>query len=76
MSRGNPAPKLDARSLFQEIEDFIESDSDDAMFATGKRKRAVQKWSTARWIQVNTIAPYGNARTRLRKCCKSNEKNR
>ena len=76
MSRGNPATKLDARSLFHEIEDFIESDSDDALFATGNRKRAVQKWSTPRWIQANTIAHYGSARTRLRKCYKSNEKNR
>ena len=63
-------------TLIEEVVHFIESNSDDTLFGTGKRTWTGQKWSIAKWIQVNTIAPYGSARTRLRKCYKSNDKNR
>jgi hypothetical protein len=51
---------------------FIESNSDDTLFSIGKRHWAGQKWSLAKWIQVNTVAPYGGARAKLRKWKKSN----
>lgn len=46
---------------------FIESNSEDTLFGIGKRQWAGPKWPLAKWIQVNTIAPYGSARTKLRK---------
>lgn len=51
---------------------FIESNSEDTLFGIGKRQWAGQKWPLAKWIQVNTIAPYGSARAKLRKWKKSN----
>lgn len=51
---------------------FIESSSEDRIFSIGKRHWAGQKWSLAKWIQVNTIAPYESARAKLRKWKKSN----
>lgn len=51
---------------------FIESNSEDTLFGIGKRHWAGQKWSLAKWIQVNTVAPYGSARAKLRKWKKSN----
>jgi hypothetical protein len=58
--------------LFGEIRLFIESNSEDTLFGIGKRHWAGQKWPLAKWIQVNTVAPYGSARTKLRKWKKSN----
>jgi len=51
---------------------FIESNSEDTLFGIGKRHWAGQKWSLAKWIQVNTVAPYGSASAKLRKWKKSN----
>jgi len=53
--------------LVGEIQLFIESSSEDMLFAIGKRHWAGQKWPLAKWIQVNTIAPYGRATAKLRK---------
>jgi hypothetical protein len=58
--------------LVDEIRLFIESNSEEVLFEIGKRRWAGQKWSIAKWIQVNTVAPYGSARTKLRKWKKSN----
>ena len=62
--------KFDA--LVAQIRLFIESNSEDTLFGVGKRHWAGQKWPLAKWIQVNTVAPYGSARTKLRKWKKSN----
>lgn len=58
--------------LVGKIRVLIESNSEDALFCLGKRHWAGQKWPLAKWIQVNTVAPYGSARTKLRKWKKSN----
>jgi hypothetical protein len=58
--------------LVDKIRIFIESNSEDMLFGIGKRHWAGQKWPLAKWIQVNTIAPYGSARAKLRKWKKSN----
>jgi hypothetical protein len=62
--------KFDA--MFLRIRLFIESNGEDELFIVGKRRWAGQKWPLAKWIQVNTIAPYRSARTKLRKLKKSN----
>jgi hypothetical protein len=58
--------------LAEKIRLFIESKSEDTLFGIGKRRWAGQKWPIAKWIQVNTVAPYGSARTKLRRWKKSN----
>ncbi len=59
-------------ALEERIRTFIESSSEDALFGIGKRQWAGQKWPLAKWIQVNTVAPYGRACAKLRKWKKSN----
>lgn len=51
---------------------FIEAKSEASLFVVGQRRWAGQKWPLAKWIQVNTIAPYGNARAKLRKWKRAN----
>lgn len=58
--------------LVGDLRRFIESNSEDTLFGIGKRQWAGPKWPLAKWIQVNTIAPYGSARTKLRKWKMSN----
>lgn len=58
--------------LVSQVQLFIESTSEDTLFGIDKRHWTGQKWSMAKWIQVNTVAPYGSARTKLRKWKKSN----
>jgi hypothetical protein len=67
--RGQSLAQLQAQftTLVGEIRQFIESSSDDTLFGTGKRRWAGEKWPLAKWIQVNTVAPYGSARTKLRR---------
>jgi hypothetical protein len=60
--------------LKERIHLFIESKSEDTLFGIGKRRWAGQKWPLAKWIQVNTIAPYGSATAKLRKWTKSKNK--
>jgi len=53
--------------VVEEIRQFIETSSDHVLFAVGARRWAGAKWPVVKWIQVNTIAPYGSARAKLRK---------
>lgn len=59
-------------ALVGQIRLHIESNSEETLFGVGKRHWAGQKWPLAKWIQVNTVAPYESARTKLRKWKKSN----
>ncbi|NTU54331.1 MAG: ClbS/DfsB family four-helix bundle protein [Chlorobiaceae bacterium] len=59
-------------ALVGKIRLFIESNSEDTLFGIGKCHWAEEKWPLAKWIQVNTIAPYGSARARLCKWKQSN----
>lgn len=58
-------------ALADEIRGFIEASSEGLLFGVGERRWAGAKWPLAKWIQVNTVAPYGSARTKLRKWKKS-----
>ena len=49
------------------IERFIESVDDAELFEPGARAWAGERWPLVKWIQVNTIAPYGSARTKIRR---------
>lgn len=59
-------------TLMQRMRLFIESSSEEILFGIGKRQWAGPKWPLAKRIQVNTVAPYGSARTKLRKWKKAN----
>jgi hypothetical protein len=59
-------------ALLERLRLFIESKSEDTLFGLGQRHWAGQKWPLAKWIQVNTVAPYGSARAKLRRWKKSN----
>lgn len=53
--------------LAQQLRDFLENLSKEALFQPGQRQWTGPKWPVAKWFQVNTIAPYGAARTKLRR---------
>ena len=36
------------------------------VFERGRRQWAGEKWPLVNWIQVNTVAPYKTARTKIR----------
>ena len=59
-------------ALEKRVRFFIESNSEDTLFGIGNRHWAGQKWSIAKWIQVNTVAPYGSVSAKLRQWKKSN----
>ena len=54
-----------------EIVKWIESLSDGELFIPGQRNWTGDKWAIVKWIQVNTIAPYRSARTKVRRWKKS-----
>lgn len=54
-------------ALAGELRRFIETSGERLLFGVGERRWAGAKWPVAKWIQVNTVAPYGSARAKLRK---------
>lgn len=59
------------RAKFEEtvnnILGLIEGMTEKELFSIGHRKWAGEKWPIVKWIQVNTIAPYSSARTKIRR---------
>ena len=53
-------------ALVGELQSFVAATSEEALFGLGQRRWAGPKWPLVKWIQVNTIAPYGSARAKLR----------
>ncbi len=49
------------------IKAMIQGLDENELFEIGKRKWAGDKWPIVKWIQVNTIAPYRSARTKIRR---------
>ncbi|QDU32774.1 hypothetical protein KS4_08080 [Poriferisphaera corsica] len=60
--------------IYAKIRRMIESLDEIELLEVGQRKWTGEKWSMVKWIQVNTIGPYGSARTRVRKFKKSLQK--
>jgi hypothetical protein len=52
--------------VVDEIAEWVGTMSDQEVFAIGQREWAGEKWPVVKWIQVNTIAPYRSARTKIR----------
>jgi hypothetical protein len=57
----------------QEIIGWVNSLEEDELFQLNQRNWAVEKWPVIKWVQVNTIAPYRSARTKVRRWKKENE---
>ncbi len=53
--------------LYQVLVDWINSLSEKELFQPKQRHWTGEKWPMAKWIQVNTIAPYRSARTKVRR---------
>ncbi len=54
-------------SVVADVGAFVSGLSEDDLFATGRRRWAGAKWPVAKWVQVNTVAPYRSARSKLRR---------
>jgi hypothetical protein len=53
--------------LHQVLVNWINSLSELELFQPQKRRWTGEKWAIAKWIQVNTVAPYRSARTKVRR---------
>ncbi|AMC34857.1 ClbS/DfsB family four-helix bundle protein [Janthinobacterium sp. B9-8] len=53
--------------LAGQIRQFILDNEESTLFEQDKRKWAGDKWPIVKWIQVNTIAPYQSACSKLRR---------
>lgn len=64
------------RKLFQktvgEIELLINELPEKEIFKPHMREWTGEKWAMVKWIQINTIAPYSSARTKIRRWKKEN----
>jgi len=63
--------RSDWQETVDQIEAWIESLTTEEIFEPCIRKWAGQNWPIIKWIQVNSIAPYQSARTKLRRWLKS-----
>jgi hypothetical protein len=52
-----------------EVIDWVQELTDDELFLSNKRKWATTpaKWPIYKWIHINTVAPFTNFRTQIRK---------
>jgi hypothetical protein len=60
--------------IVQEINGWIGSLNEQELLQPHHRKWTGDKWSMVKWIQVNTVAPYRSARTKIRRWKRDSEK--
>jgi len=65
--------RAEFKTLLNDLTLWIESLCDDELFKLNQRQWAGDKWPLVKWIQVNTIAPYRSARTKVRRWKKYNK---
>ncbi|MGK0291515.1 MAG: hypothetical protein ACI86H_002983 [bacterium] len=58
--------RLEFSNLYQDLVGWINSLSHEELFESKNRQWTGEKWAIVKWIQVNTIAPYKSARTKVR----------
>jgi hypothetical protein len=58
--------------LFQEIVSWVDSLKEQELLLPHQRNWTGNKWAIVKWVQVNTIAPYRSARTKVRRWKKEN----
>jgi hypothetical protein len=59
--------RTDFRKIIGDICSMIEKLSEKEIFKPKQRKWTGEKWAMVKWIQINTIAPYSSARTKVRR---------
>jgi hypothetical protein len=65
--------RVEFNESYQELVTWIESLTEEELFERHQRKWTGDKWAIVKWIQVNSIAPYRSARTKVRRWKKENE---
>jgi hypothetical protein len=64
--------RAEFKNVFTKLIKWVESFSDTELFDLHQRQWAGEKWAVVKWVQVNTIAPYRSARTKVRRWKKEN----
>lgn len=59
--------RADFKKTVVDISAMIEKLSEKELFVPKQRNWTGDKWPMVKWIQVNTIAPYSSARTKMRR---------
>lgn len=55
------------KQLYKALSNWIKQLSDDELFKPLSRQWTGEKWAMVKWIQINTIAPYQSARSKVRR---------
>jgi hypothetical protein len=55
------------KNTVYQVSAMIERLTDEELFETKQRRWTGKKWAMVKWIQINTIAPYSSARTKVRR---------
>lgn len=59
--------RKELNKVIQKIVHLIKNLEHDELFLPHHRNWTGEKWAVVKWIQVNTIAPYKSARTKIRR---------
>lgn len=59
--------RIEFEIIYQELIKLINSAPEIEIFQPFQRQWTGEKWAMVKWIQVNTIAPYKSARTKVRR---------
>lgn len=59
--------RFDFKRTVDKIKTMIENLPNEDLFKPKRREWTGEKWPMVKWIQINTIAPYSSARTKVRR---------
>lgn len=59
--------RAEFKEVCQKLVDLINTLTDKELFEPHQRKWTGEKWAMVKWIQINSIAPYSSARTKIRR---------
>ena len=59
--------RTEFKRVFNQLIKWVQSLSEEELFELHQREWAGEKWPVIKWIQVNSIAPYRSARTKIRR---------
>lgn len=66
-----PALMAEFAALRRSLGEWLQGMDESTLLVPGQRRWAGDKWPLAKWVQVNTAAPYNAARTKLRRWAKT-----
>jgi hypothetical protein len=64
--------RVELKESYHKLVTWIESLTEQELFEPHQRKWTGDKWAIVKWVQVNSIAPYRSARTKIRRWKKEN----